>query len=145
MLLYIPYNAFLAKPGLTKHLLWMIRFIHFLFVPDDQTRCYLNLRIQFLLSALYFQSEMCGVFPSAYQNMTSAFYVLTSVLSIVPNLHCSSMIIFTSSWVVFQAQSHTQSHMHRVVPGGLLPWLLSYLWGFKDFPRCQKIYSANTF
>lgn len=73
-------------------------------------------------------------FPGADQNMTSVFYKLTSVQSAVPNLHCGSMINFTSSWVALQEQSH----MHAAVPGWLLPWLLPCLWSSKTFPDVRK-------
>lgn len=104
-------------------------------LADPWTRCCRNLKIHFLLSTLYFQREMCGVsFPGADQNMTSAFSKLTSEQSTVPNLHCVSMINFTSSRVALPEQSY----MRAAVPGWLLPWPLPYLWSSKTFPDVRK-------
>ena len=115
-------------------LLCMIHSI-FSFLADHWTRCCPNLKIHFLLSTLYFQCEMCGVgFPGEDQNMTSVFYKLTAVQSTVPNLHCVSMINFTSSWVALPEQSY----MRAAVPGWLLPWPLPYLWSSKTFPDVRK-------
>lgn len=51
---------YLHSQLLNKHLLCMIHSIFF-FLADHWTRCYLNLKIQFLLTALYFQYVMSGV------------------------------------------------------------------------------------